>query len=333
MTIAGDHAIQLLACFEALGVSGDEVSRRLGLSRSSLAASGTRLSRILFDTLLLTAAEVGGDALIGLHAGRAKAPADSLFFLALSEVNVGDALREWARLARVVDDSMRATVGMQGGDAWLRISESEATSADALRHTIEYAAGQLIQYLAIATAGACRPTGVRFPHPPGGPVAEYEKTLGIPVTFRHEAFELHLHAADLSMPVVTANAEILRIMREAAEQQVRVAESKSFRSRVELALRQRFRDSGDHSREGVAQQLATSVGTLKRRLGEEQCSFRDVRDEVRRAMAEDLLAEGSRSIGEIAELLDFAGVAAFGKAFRRWTGASPREFRDARRRG
>jgi AraC-like DNA-binding protein len=73
--------------------------------------------------------------------------------------------------------------------------------------------------------------------------------------------------------------------------------------------------------------LATSVSTLQRRLREENCSFRDVRDDVRRVMAEDLLPEREHSVSEIAALLDFADVAAFGKAFRRWTGESPRDFR------
>ena len=42
-------------------------------------------------------------------------------------------------------------------------------------------------------------------------------------------------------------------------------------------------------------------------------------------MAETLLAEGQQNVSEIASRLDFAEVAAFGKAFRRWTGTNPRE--------
>jgi AraC-like DNA-binding protein len=333
VTIAGEEAIQLLACFEALGIRSEDLCRRLGLARSSLAAPGTRLSRVLFDTIFLSAAELQHDPLIGLHAGMAKSPADLLFFVSMSQANVGEALREWARLSRAADDSMAARVVVRGGAAWLRVTGSTATNTDALRHLFEYFAGQVLQYLTLATGAACRPTEVRFPHPPAGPTADYERILGVPVTFRHEAFELRLRAGDLQMPVVTANPDIARLMREAAEQQLRAMDSSSFRARVELALHRLIRETTDHSREGVAGVLATSASTLKRRLREEGCSFRDVRDDVHRAVAEDLLARGEKSLGDIAALLDFADAAAFGKAFRRWTGASPRDFRTRNRHG
>ena len=78
MTIAGEQAIQVLGCFEALGLCSQDVCARVGLAPSSLAAPGTRISRVLFESLFLAAAELRGDALVGLRAGMAKAPADLL---------------------------------------------------------------------------------------------------------------------------------------------------------------------------------------------------------------------------------------------------------------
>ncbi|MBI5506692.1 MAG: AraC family transcriptional regulator [Deltaproteobacteria bacterium] len=333
MTIAGEQPIHILRSFDALGVPVDELCARLGLTRSGLGGPGTRVSRVLFDTLFLAAAEMTGDPLLGMRAGMAKTPADLLFFLSASQRTLGEALREFARLFRVVGASMRASVEVRGATAWLHVSDTAPGQPEALRHELEYLAGQLVQYLALATRGACRPTEIRFAHPPAGPTVEYERILGVPVRFRSEAFQIGLSAVDLDTAVVTANADIARMTREAAQQQLEAAESGSFRARVELALRRRIQQDADHSREGVAALLATSVGTLKRRLSEENCSFRDVRDDVRRAVAEEMLARTEKSVSEIAALLDFADAASFGKAFRRWTGANPRDFRARKRSG
>jgi len=327
MTIAGEQAIQALNCFEALGIPVEDLCRRIGLSRSSLGGPGTRVSRVLFDALFLTAVEMTGDPLVGLRAGTAKTPADLLFFFSASQAKLGEALREYARLVRVVDDSMMARSEVGEATARLCISGSLATHPEALRHELEYWAGQIAQYLTLATRGACRPTEIRFPHPPGGPTSEYEAMLGAPVRFRHNAFEILLPTADLERPIATANADIARIVREEAQRQLQAVQSRSFRSRVEIALRRQVSEGADDSREGVAELLAMSVSSLQRRLREESCNFRDVRDDVYRAVAEDLLTHTETSVSEIAERLHFADAASFGKAFRRWTGASPREFR------
>lgn len=327
MTIAGEQAIQALRCFEELGVSADDLCASLGLTRSGLGGPGTRMSRVLFDSLFLAAAERSGDPLLGLHAGMARAPADLLFFLSASQGTLGEALGEYVRLIRIVAASMTARVDLRGTTAWLWVEDTAPGRPEALRHEFEYFAGQMMQYLALASRGACRPVEIRFPHPPAGPVLEYEKVLAAPVAFRWDAFELGVRAADLDTAVVTANANVARIARAEARQQLEAVESGAFRSRVEMALRRRIQEAADHSREAIAAQLGTSVGTLKRRLEAEGCSFRDVRDGVCRAVAEEMLARTEKSVSEIAELLDFADAASFGKAFRRWTGANPRQYR------
>jgi AraC-like DNA-binding protein len=71
--------------------------------------------------------------------------------------------------------------------------------------------------------------------------------------------------------------------------------------------------------------------TLARRLVAERRLFRDVVDDVRRTIAQRLVAdERSLDLGEVAARVGFADPAAFGKAFRRWFGTSPSAFRARR---
>ena len=79
----------------------------------------------------------------------------------------------------------------------------------------------------------------------------------------------------------------------------------------------------------VARALAVSGRTLSRRLAEEGTSFRGILDDVRREFACALLQDRSLSVGDIAFFLHYSEPAAFHRAFRRWTGQAPGDFRGA----
>ncbi|WP_202884190.1 AraC family transcriptional regulator [Pseudomonas berkeleyensis] len=75
--------------------------------------------------------------------------------------------------------------------------------------------------------------------------------------------------------------------------------------------------------EQVAERLHLSSRTLRRRLIEEGTSFRALQDEVRQALAEELLAAGGLSLEEIAERLGYGELSNFIHAFKRWKGITP----------
>ncbi|NNK32181.1 MAG: AraC family transcriptional regulator [Xanthomonadales bacterium] len=79
--------------------------------------------------------------------------------------------------------------------------------------------------------------------------------------------------------------------------------------------------------ERVAEQLHVSVRTLRRRLDEEGSSFRRLLDEVRFQLAKEYLMETQLRLSEVAELLGYSEPGNFSHAFRRWSGTSPREYR------
>jgi AraC-like DNA-binding protein len=68
--------------------------------------------------------------------------------------------------------------------------------------------------------------------------------------------------------------------------------------------------------------------TLARRLAENGVSFRDLIQKAQESIAIDLLKNTSRSIAEIAFETGFSEQSAFNRAFKRWTGQTPVEFRN-----
>ncbi len=74
----------------------------------------------------------------------------------------------------------------------------------------------------------------------------------------------------------------------------------------------------------TATKLNLSRQTLYRRLKAEGVSFEQVVDDLRRDMAKAYLGSEKLSVNETAYLLGFSDRSAFSRAFKRWTGASPR---------
>jgi len=81
------------------------------------------------------------------------------------------------------------------------------------------------------------------------------------------------------------------------------------------------------SMDTAAQQLRIDTRTLHRHLARERTSYRALTNETREALATELLADTGLTVAEVADRLGYSEVAAFSRAFKLWTGASPNTFR------
>jgi len=83
-----------------------------------------------------------------------------------------------------------------------------------------------------------------------------------------------------------------------------------------------------HAKQGdIARQLGITVRTLNRHLADTGSSFLQIRDELLRERAETLLREGHLPIAEVSYLVGYAEPSTFHRAFRRWTGQTPSQWR------
>ena len=89
----------------------------------------------------------------------------------------------------------------------------------------------------------------------------------------------------------------------------------------------RLLPSGYPKLERVARELNIARRTLQRRLAEAETSYTELVNEARMELAEQMLRDRSRSIASIAALTGFANHSGFSRAFHRWRGMTPREFR------
>jgi AraC-like DNA-binding protein len=106
------------------------------------------------------------------------------------------------------------------------------------------------------------------------------------------------------------------------------AGKRCFKQGVEQAI-EPLLGSGEVGIDRVARELGMSRQTLYRRLKAEGTTFEEVLDAKRRQLAVRYLALDRSSVKAAAYKLGFSDPAAFSRAFKRWTGSSPSQFREA----
>jgi AraC-like DNA-binding protein len=158
---------------------------------------------------------------------------------------------------------------------------------------------------------------------------EYERFFEVPTTFGTTWNAMRVEEVRLTQRIAVQPRFAFGILSEHAEQLLRSLNgSKSARGRVESLLMP-ILHTGDASMDLIAARLSVSRQTVYRQLKAEGVTFETVLDELRHKLAVHYLSGQKTSVNETAYLVGFSEPAAFSRAFKRWTGTSPRSLRTA----
>lgn len=161
-------------------------------------------------------------------------------------------------------------------------------------------------------------------------VEQYKDVFRCPLRFRQHHTELHYPAEWLDKRIETYDpqaADVLGALRISLHE--KLAARGNIVDDVKMALR---RNPGDFpSLERIAENLAMSSRTLRRRLGQNDVRYQDLLDAERRRVAEDFLLNTTMTMQQIADQCGFSDAQNFSQSFRRWLGMSPTQFRRAHR--
>jgi AraC-like DNA-binding protein len=155
----------------------------------------------------------------------------------------------------------------------------------------------------------------------------YAEFFPCPVYFASDENALLLARGAAATPLRGHDPALHAELVALAEQRLRQQETESlFRQRVQKVLGPLLRGSTP-ALEQVAETLGMASWTLRRKLKDEGTSFQELLDEMRRDLALAYMKDISLSLGEIAYILGFSTPGAFQRAFKRWTGTTPGEYR------
>lgn len=182
-----------------------------------------------------------------------------------------------------------------------------------------------------AFAPSLRAHAVEVTHSAPAHAAAYQEILGCPVRFGAARNAMRIDRSWGPHPVAVTPRYVFGILAAHADTLLeRHSGTNTVRGAVERLLLPDLH-KGSPGVDGIARALGMSRQTLFRRLKAEGTSFAAVVDGMRARLARDYLAAGKVSISETAYLVGFSDPAAFSRAFKRWTGASPADWRKGAR--
>jgi AraC-like DNA-binding protein len=308
------------------GMSADEVARRLEFDPALLADPHARVSHALFVRAWEELPGLCGDEAFGLHAAElvGQQPSTVVDYVCAQGPTLREAIGRLLRYQRLYLDEVELALTTEGQEA--RVTMRLRATACAPRHFSEYLmATWLLRTRALI--GPFTPRRVTFQHATPADIGPLRRMFAAPLGFREAASGLVFRAELLAAPVRGADPGLGDLLeRHATELLARLPARDDPVHRVKAHLA-RALPGEVPAIEATARALGSSARTLQRALRAGGTTYQAVVDEVRRDLALGFLREPQRTVSEVAFLVGFTEVAAFTRAFRRWTGELPSAYR------
>lgn len=306
------------------GVAADALCAAVGLNPALLEDPD---ARIPFPTHVAFWREVvtrSGDAYFGLHSGeRFQLPMLGVVgYIAANAANFGEALQRIVHYSALVSN---ASVPWCSLDA--QVGRIGMHIVNPVHHVVERMLTVLVMFGRQLTGIEWAPLTVHFQHPPPPDQSEYRRIFQAPVYFNQPENMAMVARTVLDFPNKRADPELCRyLQRHADNLLVQYARPATFVDQVRHQVLEGLRRQ-DVNAARLARLLGMSPRTLHRRLQEHGTSYQTLLDAVRCDLAHSYLGERHLAIDEVAFLLGFAETSTFYRAFKRWTGVTPGEYR------
>ncbi|MCE0759667.1 AraC family transcriptional regulator [Marinobacter sp. G11] len=325
-----DAGVMLRLIYEAMkkkGIDTNAIFSRLGVDEQYVYTDQLRTPHNAQLYFWQAVEDVSGDEDIGLHLGPLL-PAykgQVLEYLFLSSPTFGEGLRRAQNYQRLLSDAANTDFFVEGDEACM-VLDAASEEVSRLRHFNECFVQGLITFFKSITDGRFYPSRIEFEHEREKGIDHAKEVLGCDVVFGARENRLYFPVEILSYASPHAEPELLALHERFASEQVARLEKKDIVGQVERIIAELL-DSGEVTLDAVAERLGIKPRTLRTRLTEAETSFNQVLADFRYRLARQLLATTDESIDEIVYLTGFSEPSTFYRAFKRWSGMTPIEYR------
>lgn len=317
----------LMAC-DRLGLDTEAILSSTGVSRKVIDDPDGRLAVGQVRALWAAAVAQSGDPDLALHAAEALpfGAYKVIDHLAASAPTIGRALHSVSTYFPLINTAVELPIEI-GDDQVSFGARAPHNPAALTRAYAEYTFAAVYLRTRDAAGVPFPLLGVELSHAAPPKTSEHERVFGCPVRFDQPRCRMIVARSVWDMPTASAEPLLFQVLDEHASLLLeRVPSRTGFAADVRAAIAREL-SGGDAGLDNVARQLAMSPRTLQRRLGELEVSYSDLVDETRRGLCMTYLSDSDVSLGEVAYLLGFSGQSSFTRAFKRWTGNTPTEYR------
>ena len=317
----------ILLALEDRGIEPAALVERSGLDAAAFDDPDARFPIDATAKLWSEAVEATGDPAFGLTASRFvnQTTFHALGYAIMASSTLREAVERHVRYAYLVSDAAVCRLDEADGIARVAFDIPEDRPQPA-HEAMDGMICLVARSFRALTGGRLAPVEVVLRRPdPGACAHVWPKVFRAPVRFGGETNALAYPSAELDQRLPAGNAELARMNEEVVARYLARLEQEYVATRVRALLTERL-SSGEPTQQGVARELGISQRSLQRRLADEGTSYKELLSETRKDLALAYLRDGLTSITEVTFLLGFADTSSFSRAFRRWTGESPRDY-------
>lgn len=327
-TIPSDFVSRAVQVAAAGGIDLAPALDAARISRAVLAQPHARLTPEQVSKFTQMAWLITDDELFGLGAG--PVPRGSFRVMCLTLIHCPDlahALTRMVEVNRVMRTLPALTLTVGPATTHLDVALPDVAT-EKTRVTVDFLLMLLHRFAAWLVGGRVRLESVALPYPQPDPVLarSYDAIFGVPVTFGADRASLEIDNSALRSPLVQSESSLEEYLRESPNLML---SERDYESTAAAQVRRIF-ESGIKGRtagaEDVADMLSVSAPHLRRLLRQEGTSLGRLREEVLRDAAVAGLRRGE-SVDHLSARLGFSEPSAFRRAFKRWTGSTPRNYR------
>jgi AraC-like DNA-binding protein len=324
-TTIGSYGLAIARALESSGVDSARIFRAVGVPTDLSNDPMSRLPTATLTRLYRACVDVTHNPYFGLTVARYVHISNlhALGYALAASATLMDFCRRLERYFRLVSQAAKVSVTEAGDEVHLRFEYLVELSGE----TEDAFFCFLVLTMRMLYKQAFNPLRVEFHRPmPREGSGPYEALLRGAVSFAQPAGLLVFNKADLMQSLDGSCPELAQINDNIVVGYLARLDKNDVVSGVTQKIIE-FLPDGDCSRDKVASALCMSSTTLQFKLSQRGTNFQHLLDDARKELACSYLRHATRSVTEVTFLLGFTDTSNFTRAFKRWTGVSPTDFR------
>lgn len=309
------------------GVDTNNFFKSVGIDPKILLAPDERITVQQYVAIEEQAALITNDECYGVHMGQfAEAGNWSILGYMMMNCNtINDAFRKFEKYSVIIGNLIRGEYHTGTNTVAIVLSIPE-NAPEISKHCYQGYFSSMVRLARTLSGKNINPLEVGFTYKKPDYINEYERIFGCNVLFEQEQNYLILSKEVVETPVISPNKNLLEYFENYAKEFLAKLEPSKMTYKVKHLLLSNMDDDNMTIR-NVAKKLAVSVRTLQAHLKKEDTEFSELLRSTREQLAKKYIKE-NYSVEDITYLIGFSDPSTFRKAFKKWTGFTPKEFRE-----
>lgn len=328
-TTIASYTLAIKMALEANGYDASDIFEAAGLEKVPGQDPMKRLTTAQVAALFRESVRRSGNPAFGLTVARFLHPSSThaLGYALLASSSLRDACERLVYYFRIA--SSQGVYRIEENEDQFRLI-LEVTAEGVAFETIDAWCAFIVRVFQMIYRPDFAPLSVKLTRPRiEGYEDAYTRSFRVPVSFDAPYCEICIDPSVVDLPLLGGNREIASEHDKILQSYIAALDMEDIVNRVKKIILRNLA-SENCTKQHVAAELAMSPSSLQQKLATRDTNFQELLNQVRKSLALDYMEQSRISITEMGFLLGFNDTSSFTRAFRRWTGKSPREYRRER---